>query len=361
MPSSAATTVNAINVNTHARREIESILAAHQAFVQNRLNGRRAQLMSRDLSGWDLSSRVLAGADLSGTTFSNANLKFANLSGATLYCCEMIRVDARCANFARADMRGVTLQGSNLSQSRLDKCDFRAGRLLKTNPAGKESIVDRNSAAPGVDFSYCSLNGATFEGADLNKADFTGAVIIGTKFKGAHMAGAIFEGAIISDVDLSEINLPPEALKGCMLPPNDAAHAQKGAILFQLKSHQSWVESDGRRGSVAILDGMDLRTVGRAIGRFKLTALSARKAIAAGIDFSCTELQGSNFEGADLRGASFEGADLRGVRFQGALLHHARFLGADMRPLTLKSGEMLACDLSKTGFTAEQRAEAVFA
>ena len=361
MSSPAATTVNAFNVNTHARREIESILAAHQAFVQNRLNGRRAQLLSRDLSRWDLSSRVLAGADLSGTTFSSANLKFANLSGTTLYCCEMIRVDARCANFYNADMRGVTLQGSNLSQSRLDKADFRAGRLLKTTPAGKESIVDRNSVAQGVDFSYCSLNGATFEGADLNQADFTGAVIIGTKFKGARMAGAIFEGAILSDVDLSEINLPPEALKGCMLPPNEAALNQRGAVLFQLKLHNSWVESDGRLGTVAVLDGMDLRPVGRAIGRFKLTAISARRVIAAGIDFSCTELQGANLEGADLRGASFEGADLRGVRFKGAKLHHARFLGADMRPLALKTGEVLACDISETGFTPEQRAEAVFA
>ncbi len=356
MTSAAAT-----NVNTHVRREIESILAAHQAFVKNRLNGRRAQLLSRDLSAWDLSSCVLAGADLSGSTFTNANLKFANLSGATLYCCEMIQVDARCANFTSADMRGVILQGSNLSQSRLDRADFRAGRLLKAATGGKGSIVNRNGAAPGVDFSYCSLNGATFEGADLSEADFTGAVIIGTKFRGAHLDGAVFNGALLSDIDLSEINLPPEALKGCVLPPTEAAISQNGAILFQLQSHQSWIDSNGRRGAAAILDGMDLRTVGRGIGRFKLTALSARKAIAAGIDFSCTELQGANFEGADLRGASFEGADLRGVRMQGALLHHARFLGADMRPLVLKTGEALPCDLSKTGFTPQQRAEAVFA
>jgi uncharacterized protein YjbI with pentapeptide repeats len=79
------------------------------------------------------------------------------------------------------------------------------------------------------------------------------------------------------------------------------------------------------------------------------------------VDFSCTELQGANFDNADLRGASFEGSDLRGVRFHGALLHHAKFLGADMRPLLLKTGEPLSCDLTGAEFTADQRAEAIFA
>jgi hypothetical protein len=32
-----------------------------------------------------------------------------------------------------------------------------------------------------------------------------------------------------------------------------------------------------------------------------------------------------------------------------------------MRPLLLKSGEFLACDVSDTDLTADQRAEAIFA
>lgn len=352
---------NVIDAHAQIDQEIESVLAAHQDFMLKKPEGKRAKLASRDMSHWDLSSRNLSGADFTGTTLSGANLSFCNFSRAVLYCCDMIRVDARCANFSNADMRGVRLQGSNLSRSRLDNADFRAGRLLKAMPGGADIHVDRNGVAPGVDFSYCSLNGATFEGADLNRANFRGAVLIGTKFKGARMTGAVFDGAILSDIDLSEINVPKEALKGCMLPPNEAAINQIGAILFQLKSHQNWVESDGRRGTSAVLDGMDLRPVGRTLGRFKLTALSARRAVAAGIDFSCTELQGVNFEGADLRGANFEGADLRGARLQGALLHHARFLGADMRHLILKTGEVVPCDLTNSGFTAAQRAEAVFA
>jgi uncharacterized protein YjbI with pentapeptide repeats len=342
--------------------ELDRILVDHISFLNNARGGKRAILSSLQLGRMDLSNCQLAKAEICGAILTGATLKFANFSQATLYCSEMCNVDGRFANFSQADMRGVTLNGSNLSHARLDGADFRSGRLMKSGSSGvPEAVIDRNGSATGVDFSYCSLNGATFEGADLKDANFTGAVIVGTKFKGARMAGVKLNGAILTDVDLSEMHLPPDAFTGCVLPPTRQAIDAKQQVLFRLTAHNSWVESDARRGACAVLDGMDLRPVATVIGKYKLTAISARQAIAAGVDFSCTELQGANFEGADLRGANFEGADLRGVRFQGALVHHARFLGADMRPLQLKSGEILPCDLTDTAFGEQQRADAVFA
>jgi uncharacterized protein YjbI with pentapeptide repeats len=343
-----------------AREELDRILSAHAAFLSNSHKGARAAVLSRDLSGADLSNRILCQADLSGSCLSGANLKFANLLRANLYCCEMRNVDARYANFCFADMRGVTLNGSNLSHARLDNADFRAGRLLKSNGNGKEAVIDRNGSAAGVDFSYCSLHGATFEGADLKGADFTGAIIVATRFKGARMGGAVFKGAILQDLDLADIPLPCSAFADCVLPPSKEAMDARPHLMFRLNAHQRWVESGARLGSCAVFDGEDLRPLASAIGKFKLTAISARRVIAAGCDFSCTELQGANFEGADLRGATFEGSDLRGVKLKGALLHHAKFHGADMRPLQLKTGEMLPCDLEGAEFTAEQRTEAIF-
>jgi uncharacterized protein YjbI with pentapeptide repeats len=353
--------INATDLDLIASRELKEILALHQAFVKNTYTGRRAKLLSRDLAGCDLSGRVLAGADFSGSNLSSSNLKFANLAGATLYCCDLSNADGRHANFAKADMRGTTLSGGNLSHACLDGADFRTGRLLMSDPSGKETIVDHNGSAAGVNFSYCSLNGASFEDAELKGANFTGALLLGAKFKGARMAGATFKGAILTEVEISEINLPREALNGCLLPPDVAALDQKTAMLLQLKRHQRWIDSNGRSDSAAILDDLDLRPLADIIGKFRLTALSARRVVAPGVNFSGTELQGSNFEGADLRGASFEGADLRGARFHGAMLHHARFVGADMRPLALRAGNTLACDISGTGFTSEQREEAIFA
>lgn len=361
MMSAAFRAVRSGGLSVLAQKEIEAVLNAHQAYLQDSRTGQRAILISRHLAKLDLSNRALAGADLSGSTLSGASLKFADLSGANLYCCEMLDVDGRYANFTASDMRGVTLAGSNLSHARLDKCDFRPGRLMKSQPAGNDTVVDRNSSAPGVDFSYCSINGASFEGADLKGANFKGAIIIGSRFKDARMTGASFSGAILTDVDLSEMALSPGALEGAILPPGAEAMAQRAQILFQLNAHQNWVESGGTRGTSAVLDGKDLRPFAHMIGKFKLTAISARKVIAAGVDFSCTELQGANFEGADLRGASFEAADLRGVNFAAAQLRHAKFLGADMRPLELKNGGVLTCNVSDADFTPEQRAEAVFA
>lgn len=361
MQSAASRTVNETGLSALAQQEIELVLAAHQAYVQNARQGQRAILVSRNLEKLDLSNRTLTGAEFSGSSLSGANLKFANLANATLYCCEMLNVDGRYTNFTGADMRGTVLSGSNLAHARLDKTDFRAGRLMQSGANGMEAIVDRSGTASGVDFSYCSLNGASFEGADLKGADFTGSVITGTRFKGARMVGTNFRGAILTDVDLSELTVPREALTDAVLPPNQEALSRRAHILFQLKSHQHWIESGGRRGTAAVLDGFDLRPLAAVIGKFKLTALSAKNTIAAGVDFSCTELQGANFEGADLRGASFEGSDLRGTRFTKALLRHAKFLGADMRPLELKWGDKLPCDINDTDFSPEQRAEAVFA
>ena len=360
MATAAAQLDQAHGFATLTPDELERMLMEHKAFLSNARRGKRAVIQSHYLGHTDFSNCLLAQADLTGTILTASTLKFANLSGAILYCCEIRSVDARYANFSQADMRGVTLNGSNLSHARLDKVDFRSGRMLQRGTGGPDAVIDRNGSAAGVDFSYCSLNGATFEGADLKDANFTGATIVGTKFKGARMTGVTLKGAILTDVDIAELHLPPEAFKECVLPPSRQAIDARQQILFQLTAHQNWVESDARRGSCAKLDHADLRPVAAMIGKYRLTAISAKHVIAAGVDFSCTELQGANFEGADLRGASFEGADLRGVRLKGALLHHAKFGGADMRPLQLKSGDILPCELADTAFSATQRAEAVF-
>ena len=359
MTSATANTDLVRGFNMLKPADLDRLLAEHKDFLDHTRSGKRAVLQSCYLGQANLANSLLAEADLTGSVLTGSSLKFADFSHATLYCCEMSRIDGRYANFCHADMRGVTMNGSNLSHARLDGADFRAGRLLASG--SNQTVIDRNGSAVGVDFSYCSLIGASFEGTDLKNANFTGAMIVGSRFNNARLGGARFTGAVLTDVNLTCLQVPPEALKDCVLPPSDQAMANRRQLLFCLNSHQNWIESDSRRGTCAVLDGMDLRPVAADIGKYKLTAFSARNAIATGIDFSCTELQGANFEGADLRGASFEGADLRGVRFKGALLHHAKFLGADMRPLQLKSGDILASDVSDTAFSAAQRAEAVFA
>jgi len=242
-----------------AADDLRAIVDAHELFVGRKSGGRRAKLSSSDLSNVDLANRNLSEADFSGSVLYGANLRFTNFQRANLYCTDLRNVDGRYGNFSHADMRGATLNGSNLSNALLDHADFRAGRLVLQGLLGTGSVVDRNGSASGVDFSFCSLRGASFESADLKGANFNGAIIHATKFKGARLGNATFEDAVITDVDMSELAVPQSALNNCVLPPSPKAVASVPHLLAKLQAHQRWVESDGRTGNSATLDGLDLR------------------------------------------------------------------------------------------------------
>jgi uncharacterized protein YjbI with pentapeptide repeats len=82
--------------------------------------------------------------------------------------------------------------------------------------------------------------------------------------------------------------------------------------------------------------------------------LSAKNAIAIGLNFSGCQLQGARLDGADLRDADFTGADLRGASFRGANISHARFGKADMRSLPLINGQVRAVDFTDATGLEEQ-------
>jgi uncharacterized protein YjbI with pentapeptide repeats len=104
--------------------ELDRILCAHAAFLSNPHKGARAAVLSRDLTGADLSNRILCQADLSGSCLSGSNLKFANLLRANLYCCEMRNLDARYAKFHGADMRPLRLKTGEMLPCDLEGTAF---------------------------------------------------------------------------------------------------------------------------------------------------------------------------------------------------------------------------------------------
>lgn len=336
---------------------LEKILIAHTAHVARVRGGKRAELPFADLTRIRLSHRVLAGADLSGAVLNGADLTYADFTGTVLYCADLRRVDGRYCDFSHADMRGAVLVGSDLSRAKLDYADLRPGRLIKHDRSGTDEIIDRSSSAANVDFRDCSLCGSSFEGAFLQGANFGGAIIHATRFKNAHLDKANFEGAVLSQIRLEELHLPESVLRTCVIAPASAAAvAVRHRLTAVLEEHQRWVASAGRAGSPAVLDGEDLRPLGRELAKYRLTAVSARRALGVAVNFAGMELQGANFEDADLRGANFERADLRGVKFRGAKLSHARFTGADVRSLLLESGERLDFDVFRAEVTEEQLA-----
>ena len=127
----------------------------------------------------------------------------------------------------------------------------------------------------------------------------------------------------------------------------------------KVAQHQQWVQSNGREGAAAVLDGEDLRPLGNALAGRNLVGLTARGVNAIGLDFSRSQLQGAKFDGADLRGADFSGCDLSGVSFHAAKLVHARFDRARLGNLKLRDGGMLSPNFLGAEVQADQFRDAV--
>jgi uncharacterized protein YjbI with pentapeptide repeats len=339
-----------------APSEFRAIIRTHEMFVSGKSPGAKCVSMQISAPGMRCDNHRLmdidlAGSDLSRTTFIGTDLTRAKLSGALL-----IRCDFRAAILRRADLSGASLGGAQLMGAVLDHADLRGANLallsedldqqlarfcasLKGSSLNEAQLDDVD--AQGVDFTACSLKAARLFNADLTGANFTDANLDGVDLTGAKLAGVKLQGAILTNVDVEALGLPPETLAGCVRDPSRAALDRAGEIRSILDAAQQWIETDGGSGARGQLEGMDLRVVGDAFRKRKLTGLFAPRTVAVAVDFSDTQLQGANFDGADLRRADFCGADLRGASFIGANLSHARFSGAGTGPLTLPDGRQL--------------------
>ena len=324
-----------------APAELTQKLADHERFVTGR-GGCRAVFKGADLSGAVLANRRLDEADFTGANLRGANLHGSNLTRASLFCADLTGCSLRNAKLGQADLRGACFRGADLSYAVLDHADLRKAKMMLVG-GGDVALIDHQRGGLGVvDFSYCSLRGTSFGKAKLDGVVFNGALLIGTSFRGAEITAASFVGAVLMGVALEGLKLPPESFADCVYDVADAAKSAAGGLKEKLMLHQQFVLSDGRDGTVALLDGLDLRPLAGQFAGRDLAGLSARGVVAIGLDFSASRLQGAKFDGADLRGADFSGADLSGTSFHGAKLVHARFTGAKLGRLPLRDGEVLA-------------------
>jgi uncharacterized protein YjbI with pentapeptide repeats len=284
----------------------------------------------------------------------DANLSGSNFQNASFYCTDLQRADLRNTNLVFADMRGASLKGANLAYAKLDNADLRAAMMMFMSPEGI-AIVDRNADGPqGVDFSNCSLKKASFGNAKLDGANFGGALLQGADFKGAKLNNASFKGAVLTGVNVKDLKLSPEDLAGCITDPTPETVKRFDEMRGKLDAHQQWIVSAGAQGTHCVLDGEDIRLLQRLVVGRPLTGLSAKNAIAIGLNFSGCQLQGAKLDGADLRDADFTGADLRGASFRGANISHARFGKADMRNLPLINGQVRSVDFTDAAGLEEQ-------
>ena len=333
------------------QQELNAILLAHERFLLHKSGGAMAQLSAMDLSKLNFAQRTLSDIDLSGATLRGAVLARTNLERASLYCADLRLADLRHACLAAADMRGTSLRGANLSCANLDNANLRSATMARP---GADNVLSGAAQTTGVDFSNCSMKRASFNGASLEGANFSGAMMQGADFKGAKLVDVTFNGAVLTGVNLSDLKVPPEALKGAVTDPS----AEKVARAEQLKAmvdvHYQWIRTGGREGQPANFDGEDLRPLQSYLAGRHLTGLTARNAIAIGVSFAGCQLQGARFEGADLRDADFSDSDVRAASFRGARLTHARFARANLQALKLVDGRTQSVDLWEALALAEQ-------
>jgi uncharacterized protein YjbI with pentapeptide repeats len=333
--------------------QFEAIVSSHEAHASGRKGGARAVprgIVARDMR---CDRRRLPNADFTGADLAGSSFVGTDLTRAALYCATLSKCDLRGAQLTRADLRGATFAGANLADAILDDADMRKVVLCEVDTRkglrrfglgarlfgarlDRANLTD--AVAHSVDFSNCSLRGVRLRNANLENANFTDANLSGADLAGARVPGATFTGAILTGVDVASLSLTPDQLAACVTDPSPEALARVPEIRRVLDQAERWIATAGREGDRGRLDALDLRPAGDVFRTRGLGGLSARNAVAVGVDFSGSELQGAIFDGADLRGASFVGADLRGASFVGAKLSHALFTGADTGPLPTRDG-----------------------
>lgn len=338
---------------------LEQMLRGHESYARGERGGQRAVFKFVQLSRINLSTRLLDDADFTAAAMAGAQLIRTSLRRASFFGADLTLADLRAADCRRADFRGAVLRGANLAQANLDEADLRRAILAVCQPGGgirrwrpattdptrsslrgsslNGALID-DAQASETDFTNCSLKNARLNGANLKGAVFQNAILSGAEFKGANVADIDLRGAILTGVDLAQLQVPPEALAGCVCDPGPEAHARRPALAGRLNDAAAWVDSAGTRGAAPIFDDEDLRVLADAFRGRTLPALAGRRCQAVGMDFTKLQAPGALFDGADLRDTNFSGADLRGASFRGANLAFARFDGADLGPLELDRG-----------------------
>ena len=208
---------------TIMQAELNRIIGDHECYVTKQ-SGVRAVLRSALLDGLVLANRNLAEADLSGASLIGANLHGTNFSGASLYCADLRDCDLRNARLERADLRGASSKGANLAYAILDYADIRAASMMYVgDTVSIQGNAQDDSPFGAVNFSNSSLRNASFGNAKLDNVNFTNALMPGVIFRGAKLTNACFDGAVLIDVNLADLNVPPETLKNCLTSPSQAA------------------------------------------------------------------------------------------------------------------------------------------
>jgi uncharacterized protein YjbI with pentapeptide repeats len=280
------------------------LLESHGRFVASLGSsvqiGRRLQCERIDFGAIKLMKQNLHRASLPMCKLSCADLRESNFVEAEMMACDMSAADLTAANFAKADLRGADLSRAVLTNTRFN--DAQLGPYQSSHDEAGFATKLHSAKIKGASFSGAMLVEAAFDKANLQDTSFAYARLDNVSFRGADLRGANFAKADLG-AGMAEMI---EAHGGKVARPMGAEQ-----LLEAIAQHAEWIRSDGRRGSRAVLHGLNL-----AGGKF----------VAA--DLSGADLSETNLAGADLTGAKLICTDLRGANLSRTRIEKADFRGA---------------------------------
>ena len=120
-------------MRTITRQEVKEVLELHKKWLNNGIDGVRADLSWCDLSHSDLSWCNLSGADLRGSDLSWCNLNYADLSD-----CDLSDCDLSGSNLSGADLTNITFNENTIRLTNLcPEGSFIAWKKLEGNVIAK--------------------------------------------------------------------------------------------------------------------------------------------------------------------------------------------------------------------------------
>lgn len=116
-----------------------------------------------------------------------------------------------------------------------------------------------------------------------------------------------------------------------------------------LKDHRRWLDTEGREGQRAVLNGvsfsgMNLR--GKLFSNADLSHSYFYDADLRGANLGSADLYGSEFHYTDMRGANLSGANIRESSLDFSDISDSRMLGSNLTGSSLKSANLARTDLS---------------
>ena len=219
----------------------------------------------------------------------------------------------------QAVFEGADLEGADFKKANLREANFRKANLKQ------------------ADLQAADLTGADLKGAILDGTDFTGAILDGTNVRGTLLEKEerrrdreIFQKRRKDERELGrEMRRKDQELK----QQRHLRAKNEKALSMMLPRHKLWLESQGKEGQQATLEGVSLN-------RVNLKGANLERAILKRANLEEANLEGANLEGADLRMANLERANLVGANLSGSDLRLASLEGINLEGANLKKANL---------------------